>query len=160
MQDGKILAANQDGAYVIRLLGDVRLTLCTTIDDYFYRMYMDPAFASVSVDVCEADGIDSTTLGLLAKLALTVKEKFGFFPIIYSSDSGINRLLRSMGFQRFFDLREETCSVDTGSDEVPMVAGTEQAVKEKIVDAHKVLMNLSEENRAKFQDLITALERG
>ena len=120
----------------------------------------DPAFASVSVDVCEADGIDSTTLGLLAKLALTVKEKFGFVPIIYSSNSGINRLLRSMGFQRLFDLREETCSLADSSDEVPMVAGTQQAVKEKIVDAHKVLMNLSEENRAKFQDLMTALERG
>ena len=159
MQDGKILAANQDGAYVIRLVGDVRLTLCTTIDDYFFRMYQDPTFASVSVDVCQAEGIDSTTLGLLAKLALTVKEKFGFVPIIYSSDSGINRLLRSMGFQRLFELSEEACGSDDGSDEVPMVAGTEQAVKEKIVDAHKVLMNLSEENRTRFQDLMTALER-
>ncbi|MFK8048070.1 MAG: STAS domain-containing protein [Halioglobus sp.] len=159
MQDGKILAANQDGAYVIRLVGDVRLTLCTTIDDYFHRMYQDPAFASVSVDVCEAEGIDSTTLGLLAKLALTVKEKFGFVPIVYSSDSGINRLLRSMGFQRLFDLREEACGGESGSNEVPMVAGTEQAVKEKIVDAHRVLMNLSDENRARFQDLMTALER-
>ena len=159
MQDGKILAANQDGAYVIRLVGDVRLTLCTTIDDYFHRMYQDPAFASVSVDVCEAEGIDSTTLGLLAKLALTVKEKFGFVPIVYSSDSGINRLLRSMGFQRLFELREEACGNGSGSNEVPMVAGTEQAVKEKIVDAHKVLMNLSDENRARFQDLMTALER-
>jgi anti-anti-sigma factor len=160
MQDGKILAANQDGAYVIRLLGDVRLTLCSTIDDYFDRMYQDPTFASVCVDVCEADGIDSTTLGLLAKLALTVKENFGFIPIIYSSDTGINRLLQSMGFQRLFDLREETCGVDDGIDEVPMVSGTERAVKEKIVDAHKVLMNLNDENRIKFQDLMTVLERG
>lgn len=159
MQDGKILAANQDGTYVIRLVGDVRLTLSTTIDDYFHRMYLDPAFASVSVDVCEAEGIDSTTLGLLAKLALTVKEKFGFVPIIYSSDSGINRLLRSMGFQRLFELNEETCGNDLGSDEVPMVAGTQETVKEKIVDAHKVLMSLSDENRARFQDLMTALER-
>ena len=64
MQEGKILAASHDGAYVIRLEGDVRLTLSTTIDEYIQRMFQDPAFASVWVDLCEAEGIDSTTLGL------------------------------------------------------------------------------------------------
>jgi anti-anti-sigma factor len=159
MREGKILAASKDGAYVIRLIGDVRLTLCTTIDEYFQRMYEDPAFASVWVDLCEAEGIDSTSLGLLAKLALTVKEKFGFMPVIYSCDSGINRLLKSMGFQRLFELHEEACGSQDDGYEIPMVEGSEQAVKEKIVDAHRVLMNLSDENRARFQDLMTVLER-
>ena len=159
MQDGKFLAATHDGAYVIRLVGDVRLTLCTTIDDYFQKMYEDPAFASVWVDLCEAEGIDSTTLGLLAKLALSVNEKFGFQPVIYSCDSGINRLLKSMGFQRLFDLHEEVCGEQDGGSEIPVVAGSEQVIKEKIVDAHRVLMNLSDENRARFQDLMAVLER-
>jgi len=159
MQDGKILAASQDGAYVIRLVGDVRLTLCTTIDEYFQRMYDDPNFASVWVDLCEAEGIDSTTLGLLAKLALTIKDKFGFLPVIYSCDSGINRLLKSMGFQRLFDLREETCGKPDGIDEIPVVEGSQQSVKEKVVEAHRVLMDISDENRSKFQDLMLALER-
>ncbi len=68
--DGKILAASHHGAYVIRLEGDVRLTLCTTIDEYFQKMFSDPEFASVWLDLCDAEGIDSTTLGLLAKLEL------------------------------------------------------------------------------------------
>ena len=158
MQDGKFLAASQDGAYVIRLVGDVRLTLCATIDEYFQKMYDNPEFASVWVDLCEAEGIDSTTLGLLAKLALRVKEKFGLVPVVYSSDSGINRLLRSMGFQRLFDLREEACGQDSGGSEIPLVEGSEDAVKAKIVEAHRVLMNLNDENRAKFQDLMAVLE--
>ncbi len=156
---GKILAASQDGAYVIRLVGDVRLTLCTTIDEYFQEMYEDPSFASVWVDLCEAEGVDSTTLGLLAKLALTVKDRFGFKPVIYSCNSGINRLLKSMGFQRLFDLHENASDKQDGGSEIPVVVGSEQAVKEKIVDAHRVLMNLSDENKARFQDLMTVLER-
>lgn len=159
MQDGKFLAASQDGAYVIRLVGDVRLTLCATIDEYFQTMYDDPEFASVWVDLCEAEGIDSTTLGLLAKLALRVKDQFGLVPTIYSCDSGINRLLRSMGFQRLYDLREEACGYETSGSEIPLVEGTEAAVKEKIVEAHRVLMDLNDENRAKFQDLMAVLER-
>ena len=156
---GKILAASQDGAYVIRLVGDVRLTLCTTIDEYFLEMYEDPSFASVWVDLCEAEGVDSTTLGLLAKLALTVKDRFGFKPVIYSCNSGINRLLKSMGFQRLFDLHENVCDKLDGGSEIPVVVGSEQVVKEKIVEAHRVLMNLSDENKARFQDLMTVLER-
>jgi anti-anti-sigma factor len=159
VQEGRILAASHDGAYVIRLIGDVRLTMCTTIDDYFLQMFEDEAFASVWVDLCEAEGIDSTTLGLLAKLALKVKEKFGFQPAIYSSDSGINRLLKSMGFQRLFEIHEEAGANPTDINEIPVVQGSEQNVKEKVIEAHRVLMGISDENRARFQDLMSALEQ-
>jgi hypothetical protein len=33
-------------------------------------------------------------------------------------------------------------------------------VKEKVIEAHRVLMGLSEENRSRFHDLITVLEQG
>lgn len=158
MSDGRILAASHDGAYVIRLEGDVRLTLCTTIDEYFQRMFDDAEFASVWVDLCEAEGIDSTTLGLLAKLALRVKEQFGFQPAIYSCDPGINRLLKSMGFQRLFELHEEACSNPDSISEIPTVNGSEEAVKAKVIEAHRVLMGISDENRARFKDLMAALE--
>ena len=158
MSDGKILAACKDGAYVIRMTGDVRLTLCTTIDEYFHKMYEDPNFASVWVDLCEAEGIDSTTLGLLAKLAIEAKERFGFTPAIYSSNTGINRLLKSMGFQRLFDLHEEVCATTEFGHEISMVEGTEQAVRDQVVEAHRVLMDLSDDNKARFKDLMAALE--
>ena len=158
MGDGKFLAASQDGAYVIRLTGDVRLTLSTTIDEYFHAMYEDPDFVSVWVDLCDADGIDSTTLGLLAKLAIEVKQKFGFVPAIYSCSAGINRLLKSMGFQRLFELHEELCSAPQDIDEIPVLPGSEQAVKQNVLEAHRVLMGLNEDNRAQFKDLMAILE--
>ncbi len=159
MREGKILAAHHDGAYVLRMEGDVRLTLCTTIEDYVQRMFEDPEFASVWVDLCEAEGIDSTTLGLLAKLALGVEERFQFKPAIFSCNPGINRLLKSMGFQRLFELHEETCENPEDISEVPTVGGSEEAVKAKVVEAHRVLMGLNEENRERFQDLMAVLER-
>ena len=158
MSDGKILAACENGAYVIRMTGDVRLTLCTTIDEYFHKMFEDPNFASVWVDLCEVEGIDSTTLGLLAQLAIEAKEKFGFTPAIYSCNTGINRLLKSMGFQRLFEIHEEVCASTEFGHEVSMVQGTEQAVREQVIEAHRVLMDLSDDNKARFKDLMAALE--
>jgi hypothetical protein len=88
-----------------------------------------------------------------------VKERFGFEPAIYSCDPGINRLLKSMGFQRLFDLHEEVCNDPEDISEIPAVDGSEQAVKEKVIEAHRVLMNLSDENRTRFKDLMGVLER-
>lgn len=160
MREGRVLAASLNGAYVIRLDGDVRLTLSTSIDDYFQHMYDDPEFVSVVVDLCSAQGIDSTTLGLLARLALHVKEHFGFMPSIYSCDPGINRLLRSMAFQTLFELHEEACGESADIVEIPTVRGDDTAVKEQVIEAHKVLMGISDENHARFKDLLTALEKG
>lgn len=158
MQEGRILAACHNGAYVIRLAGDVRLTLCTTIDEYFQKMFDDPEFTSVWVDLCEVEGVDSTTLGMLAKLALEVKERYGFEPAIYACDPGVIRLLKSMAFHKLFELHEELCNRPEDIAEIPAVAGSETEVKEKVIEAHRVLMDISDENRERFKDLMTALE--
>jgi anti-anti-sigma factor len=159
MSEGRILAAEHHGAYALKMVGDVRVTLCSTIDDYLAQMFADQRFDSVLVDLCEAEGIDSTTLGLLAKLALQTHRQFGFKPVIYSSNPGINRLLESMAFGRIFEIRDESFSNVNTIAEVPAVSGDAEAVKEKVIAAHRALMDLSEENRERFKDLMVALEK-
>ncbi|MFV0278299.1 MAG: STAS domain-containing protein [Parahaliea sp.] len=160
MSEGRILAASQDGVYAIRMEGDVRLTLCTTFHEFVQGMFADPGFASVWVDLCDTEGLDSTTLGQLAKLALEVRERFGFRPAIYSCNPGINRLLQSMGFSRLFEIREQACDRAPGIHEIPQVEGSEQVVRDKVIEAHRVLMDLSEDNRKRFSDLMAVLESG
>jgi anti-anti-sigma factor len=160
MADGRILAASENGAYVLRLTGDVRLTLCATIEDYVENMLDDPQFTSVWVDLCDAEGIDSTTLGQLAKLALSVHERFGFRPAIFCCDPGINRLLTSMGLDQLFEMHERSCCATGFSQPIPMVPDSEDAVRAKVLEAHRVLMDVSDENRARFSDLVATLEGG
>ena len=158
MQEGKILAAHHNGAYVIRLVGDVRLTLCTTIDEYFQGMFDDPDFASVWVDLCDAEGIDSTTLGLLAKVSIRARERFGYRPVIISTNESITRLITSMGFDIVFDIRTEAIAGDDDLRALAATASSEEGVRARVIAAHRVLMGLNEDNRAKFQELVTTLE--
>jgi anti-anti-sigma factor len=158
VSEGRVLAACQDGAYVLRLTGDVRMTLCTSLDDYLEQMLSDPAFASVWIDLCDVEGLDSTTLGQLAKLALQVRERYGFRPAIYCCDAGVNRLLSTMGFERLFELHEKTCCNTGTAEDIPLVPGSEDAVRERVIEAHRVLMGLSDENADRFRDLMDALE--
>ena len=159
MTDGRVLAARERGAYVLRFVGDVRLTLCASIEDYIQNMLDDPEFCSVWVDLCDAEGIDSTTLGQLAKLALAVKDRFNFRPALYCCDAGINRLLSSMGLDRLFEMHEQTCCAAAGEEEIPMVPGTEDSVRERVIEAHRVLMAMSSENEGRFSELLANLER-
>ena len=159
MSEGRILAAEHDGAYALKLVGDVRVNLATAIDDYFDHIFSDPKLESVLVDLCEADGIDSTTLGLLAKLALRFRKQHDINPVIYSSNPGINRLLHSMAFGRIFDIREEACDNPDCIAEIPSAAADETAAREKVIEAHRVLMDMSDENRERFKGLMAVLEQ-
>lgn len=158
MSDCRISAAREQGVHLLRLEGDVRLTMCTALDEYCERIFNDPEFASVAVDVTQATGLDSTVLGMLAKLALNTKERFGFKPRLYSTNAGIDRLLQAMGFAQLFELCN--CGNDEASatEPLPLAPATEAQVREKVIEAHRTLMAMSVENQAAFEDLVRTLE--
>lgn len=159
MQAGKILVAQHLGTYVIKLVGDVRLTLCTTIDDYFCDMFADTTLVGVVVDLTEAEGIDSTSLGLIAKLAIKAKNQLRRAPLVVSPKADITRLLTSMGFDRVMDIRESAeASVNADLGELPAAEADQEGIRKKIIEAHKILMGLNEKNRAAFSDLVSTLE--
>jgi anti-anti-sigma factor len=158
MQLGRILVAGQSGAFVIKLVGDVRLTLCTTLDEFFDEMLSVENFASVVVDLSDALNVDSTTLGLLAKLAIKAKERFKFVPVILSTNRDITRVLESMGFDRVFSIREEPLLNDEDLGELPVLQCSEDSVKKRVLEAHRILMGLSDSNHAKFRELVSLLE--
>ncbi|MDG1065792.1 MAG: STAS domain-containing protein [Luminiphilus sp.] len=157
MKDCQIRAGSNDGAHVLKLQGDVRLVMCTALDEYFERMFAEPDFLSVWVDVTEATGLDSTTLGMLAKLAISTEARFGFKPAIFSCDPSIDRLLQAMGFSQLFDVRSERCDVECFRD-LPARNASEDEVRHKVIEAHRTLMGLNEANHAAFQSLVMTLE--
>lgn len=160
MPDGKILVAQHQGTFVIKLVGDVRLTLCTTIDEYFERMFSSPDFTGVLIDLSEAECIDSTSLGLLAKLAVQARQRYRLVPIIISPNPDITRLLDSMGFDKVFHICESARPSDEALGELPVVSADEESVRHKIIEAHRALMALNDKNRETFSSLVTTLEAG
>lgn len=158
MHQGRILVAEQKGAFVLKLVGDVRLTFCTALDDFLERMFDSPDFMSVIIDVTEAENIDSTTLGQLAKLAVSAQRRYRLKPVIVSTNPDISRILDAMGFGRVFDIRHQRPVTDEQLGELPVVEGPEAVVRNTVIEAHKVLMGLSDENDAQFRELVCALE--
>jgi len=64
-----------------------------------------------------------------------------------------------MEFHKLFDLREECCVTSEVPRDLPMANGDETELRHKVIEAHKVLMNISDENEVKFKNLVTSLEQ-
>jgi len=54
MKPGVIKVADRDGVFVIKMQGDVRLTLSLTFDKFIDDMFLSDNFCSVIFDLSEA----------------------------------------------------------------------------------------------------------
>lgn len=155
---GRILVGDHKGVYVLMFHGDVRLTLCTAVDSFLNHMFEDVGFRSVVVDLRDTESIDSTSLGLLAKLSIQAWERFGYRPTLVSPRPDITRILRTMGLDEVFNLVEEPLEHNEQLAELACRTATQEEVRERVIEAHRILMDMNEDNRAAFQDLVTTLE--
>jgi len=156
--DGRILVAHHDGVYLMKFTGDVRVTLCTTVDSFLDSMFKDSVFKSVIVDLSEAEGIDSTSLGILAKLSIQAQSRFNYLPVLVSTNPDITRLLISMGFEDVFQIVEDKIESADQLGELPKIDSSDEDIRLRVIEAHRILMAMNENNRAAFHDLVETLE--
>jgi anti-anti-sigma regulatory factor len=160
MSPGKILAADYKHMSMLKFVGDVRVIMSSTLDNYCQGLYRRALLDAMVVDLSETKGIDSTALGLLAKMAIQLRNRFNVVPTIVSPNPDITHILRSMSFDVIFKI-VDTPLVDgkSGYQELEQQKESEASVREKVLDAHLTLMTLSEENRLEFQDLVQSLKQ-
>jgi anti-anti-sigma regulatory factor len=156
---GKILAADYKHMAMLKLIGDVRVVMSSTLDNYCNGLYRRGILDAMLIDMSETKGIDSTALGLLAKMAIQLRNRFNVMPTIYSPNADISRILDSMSFDVIFNIIKSSPRRQQATEynELKLQTESEATVREKVIDAHLTLMALSEENRLEFQDLVQAL---
>ena len=163
MTSGKIQFAESEGTYLLKLLGEVRLTICPTLEAFIDKMLNESSFRSIIIDLSETETIDSTSLGLLAKLSIKTQKKYDLTPVLISTQHDITRILLSMGFDRVFIIVQELdeSSIAFNMKELPceVSSNSEQITHNRVLDAHRVLMTLNDDNRKAFSDLVKQLEK-
>ncbi|MGB0473150.1 MAG: STAS domain-containing protein [Porticoccaceae bacterium] len=159
MSQGKILISDKADHYLLKLVGDVRLTLSGTLNRYMEVLFGQNQVQSVVVDMLDADGVDSTTLGLIAKLGLHCRECYHMNVKLFCKNPSIIRTLECMGFDEIIDIFQQSPNdLDAelrSLDEVPTAV---DEVRKQVLEAHKLLLKLNPKNSAEFTDLINALE--
>ncbi|MDC1529201.1 STAS domain-containing protein [Gammaproteobacteria bacterium] len=160
MSKGRILVADVDNVPILKFVGDVRVLMGGALDAYFSSLYKKPILDKMIVDLTETQVIDSTALGLLAKMAIQLRNRFNVSPTIISTNTDITRILTSMSFDLICDIVEEPLGKDGNFDELCQLDENEDSLKQKVIEAHQTLMTLSDENRIEFHELVSALKAG
>ena len=65
---------------------------------------------------------------------------------------------KTIVFDKIFIILKEPASRIEELEEIPVLKASEQQVRDKVLDAHKVLMSLNSRNREEFKNLVRALE--
>ena len=155
---GKILVAAHDGTYLLRFVGDVRLTLCVAIDDFLQKMLEDPCFTAVVIDLSQAHYLDSTSLGILAKLAKETQRKTARSPILVRPAAEIMRSLVGLGIDGLFEQGGAEFTGFAPGAALKASEPSEADTRRRVIEAHRVLMALNPSNAAEFSDLVAQLE--
>lgn len=158
MESGKILVSEHDGVNVIKLVGDVRVTLCTSLNNYIETIFSSGSVSEVVIDMIDTDGVDSTTLGLLAKLAIYCNTNFHIEPVLFCPDESLFHTLDIMGLDDVFNIIQSAPESIDDFKELPETSVDENEARERVLEAHRLLSELSERNKQEFIDLIRTLE--
>lgn len=156
---GQVSYAVVEPRAFLKLSGVLRHPLSKRLNLAVGKLFAWPGVRSVVVDLQAAEFIDSTCLGLLARVATTSQELGYERPVLFSTHREVNRLLRSMGFDRVFVLVENPEVPTAGWQSAEALAGLAKCPDPQLVlDAHRALCEINAQNRHLFQSVIDQLE--
>jgi anti-anti-sigma factor len=159
VSQGQILISDKADDYLIKLVGDVRLTLSGSLNRYMDVLFGNNNVKSVVVDMLDAKAVDSTTLGLIAKLGLHCREYYQMNVKLFCQNPSIIRTLECMSFDEIIDIFQQSPNeFDAELRCLDAVTSEVDEVRQQVLEAHKLLAKLNPKNKAEFTDLINALE--
>jgi len=158
LQSGEVFAGCEGKIFYLRMTGDVRLTWSVSLEDYCRHVFQTQAIELVLIDLCQVKNLDSTTLGILAKIAIAAKADLGRMPEIYLQDADIERLLMSMGFSAIFVLHKSMPPLVPQLPRLPLLDASASEMQETVIDAHRTLMDMNKQNRDQFESLVSTLK--
>jgi anti-anti-sigma regulatory factor len=158
MADQVLFAEYQD-RYIFKFVGNFTFSLCPAVEGFMRRLLGEKEMRPVVIDMNEATGVDSTGMGILAQIAVHCKRMLQIQPILLASDNDILNILKAMDFECVFTIVRGAATAGADFKEIKPVAADEQEITRHILEAHRALMNMTPDNRAKFEQVIKILEK-
>lgn len=161
MRDGNVFYAKSGTCYFIKLTGNVRFTISREFDNFIVNeLFKDKDFDNIMIDLTEAEYLDSTILGLLARIANLMRVRCNRKVTILSDNPNINFLLDNIGFGDVFIIVEDSSLTTEPLKKISDRPGSGELEQAKVIlEAHQLLMNMNEKNNSVFKSLVDALQK-
>lgn len=159
MPGSQVFYAEREGFHGLRFVGRISYTIGPSLEHFIKQICKGPKAQGFMVDLREAETIDSTSLGLLVQLAKWMQKNDSPKVSLVSTRKDINNLLFAIGFDEVFDLVDETAHPVLEDKALELPERSNEETAKIVLDAHRSLIALGDENRVRFEDVVTLLER-
>lgn len=160
MSKGHVSHAQQHGVHVLRYHGTVNYMLAPGIQRFVDHLIDDGAVSGLVFDLTDASSLDSTNLGLMARVNERLLDVGAANSLIISGKADIDMVLYSMGFDQTFHLLPNgTLTMESGAAPIESEPPSAVEVRQTMLAAHRALVRLSDAGRIEFQPVVQCLER-
>lgn len=156
--ESKYMVGELGDNIVIKIVGNATMKNSKTLEDYFNNILKDGK-KEIILDFGECNYLDSTTLGVIARMSLEVDKKWNTKLYEINVSNMIRSTLNSTGI---YDLmghsKKEGDDLSFSGLKNRTFLSDEDKAKH-ILEAHRTLMELSKENEAVFSNVVRLLEK-
>ena len=158
-KEDKYLLGEINGEVFIKIVGNATMKNSKTLENVFNKLF-EGEKKEIILDFAECNYMDSTMLGLLAKTAIKIKKTWEKTMFAINLSNIISTSLKSTGVDKLLNILD---SKDVRTVAVEEIKTDDFKNKEEktrhILESHKTLMDLSEENKAAFKNVVNLLEK-
>jgi anti-anti-sigma factor len=159
MSTGHVEYASLNGTHFFKLFGEVRAQSCISLDKLLSKIEQQEHVDGAIVDLTQATFIDSTVLGVLAKLGIKLKQAHQIQAVMLSTNDDITTLANSMGLAQVFVILNYSGDQDICTNALVEENVTHRNMLTTVLDAHKTLMKLNANNQNMFEPLVKQLQQ-
>ncbi len=159
----KVGFGHVDHTAVLTFQGQIRHVAAGALRSFVDEVVAADEADTVVIDLSGVEFLDSTGMGLLARIGRHSLEDHGRRAVIVCPDNDVAITLRSACFDKLFVMTEyfpfeHPAQLFDVPLSPPLGEGAETAQGRVILEAHQDLSSLGEQNREAFKDVIAALE--
>ena len=157
MEDGAAFYVKQGDTYILKLVGDIRYTMGCALGDFLDGLFARADFEDIVVDMTETRSVDSTSLGLLARIANFSRNRFARKTTLLSTNPDVNQILETMGFYDIFDIRDTGETISAALRELATQDPCKDDLTRVVFEAHRILSELNPRNEEAFKSVVENL---
>ncbi len=156
---GDYQVAYSDNKYFFKLSGQLKYSTSTNFCAFLDKIYSENNYSDILVDLSDAEYLDSTNLGILAKLACHVLKKFHHKLTVVSTNNDVTDLLINIGFEKLCVLIRQPMEFEKDLNQINDLDDSQKNLAKVMLDAHKTLMEMNDKNRETFKDAVDLLKK-
>lgn len=161
MDEGTVYYAKHDGIVVLKLVGPFAFSLkaSKTLDSFINDLLIHDDFENILIDLTETKNIDSTNLGLLAMITRINMDLHDCMATIVTTNDDVTATLDGVGFGEVFHIIQDPLNPESDFKRIEEeCAPSARQISEVVLNAHRELLEINEQNRAQFKDVVDMLE--